>query len=488
MGKIKNLFSTPKKSVITICCIVAAVVLISTCTVFAAGAVAKSTSIGADNAQNFAFADVGVDPVSVKDAHTEFEFEHGQFIYEVDFTANGSRYKYWIKASDGSIVKKESQMMMESAGNEGAGNGNADNESGANEGAANDSAANDSAANESAVNEGGANDSAGNESTANDSTAAKITADEAQQTALKDAGLTGSEVTLTKQDLSTDDQLLVYTVQFHTDTMLYEYEIDAGTGRIYSKVREEMPTPPASADSSAANEEQTSQSGSQGSVTNDTAAMDEAKATALSDAGLSASDVTFGRVQKDYDDGIQVYEIEFFSATMEYEYEIEAQSGRIYSRSIEPLDAHERGTNQSGSSGSTNSGSSKGNSGSSSGSTNSGSSKGNSGSGSSGGTSGGSQGSTGNNGSSGGTNGGTSGGWTNPNPNYGGDYITVDQAKSIAVKHAGFSVSEVNFEKAKLDHDDGYTVYEIEFYKNGIEYDYTINALNGTILDFDRDY
>ena len=32
--------------------------------------------------------------------------EQGQFIYEVEFLANGTEYEYWIKASDGSIVKK----------------------------------------------------------------------------------------------------------------------------------------------------------------------------------------------------------------------------------------------------------------------------------------------------------------------------------------------------------------------------------------------
>lgn len=45
----------------------------------------------------------------------------------------------------------------------------------------------------------------------------------------------------------------------------------------------------------------------------------------------------------------------------------------------------------------------------------------------------------------------------------------------------------MNFSKAKLERDDGITVYEIEFYKDGVEYDYTINASNGNILEFDAD-
>ena len=64
-------------------------------------------------------------------------------------------------------------------------------------------------------------------------------------------------------------------------------------------------------------------------------------------------------------------------------------------------------------------------------------------------------------------------------------YIGVDKAKSIAVNHAGFSGAKVTFFKAKLENDDGYIVYEIEFYKDNMEYEYTIHAVNGSILEYD---
>lgn len=64
----------------------------------------------------------------------------------------------------------------------------------------------------------------------------------------------------------------------------------------------------------------------------------------------------------------------------------------------------------------------------------------------------------------------------------------MDKAKSIAVGHAGFSVADVTFSKAKLENDDGYTVYEIEFYKDAVEYDYTVNAATGAVMEFDSDY
>ena len=59
-------------------------------------------------------------------------------------------------------------------------------------------------------------------------------------------------------------------------------------------------------------------------------------------------------------------------------------------------------------------------------------------------------------------------------------FIGVDRAKSIALGHAGVSVS---FSKAKLDDDDGRGVYEIEFYVGNTEYDYEIDAHSGAILE-----
>jgi calsequestrin-1 len=49
-------------------------------------------------------------------------------------------------------------------------------------------------------------------------------------------------------------------------------------------------------------------------------------------------------------------------------------------------------------------------------------------------------------------------------------------------------VADVTFSKAKLDNDDGRLEYEIEFFRDGVEYDYTIDAVNGSILECDSEY
>lgn len=67
------------------------------------------------------------------------------------------------------------------------------------------------------------------------------------------------------------------------------------------------------------------------------------------------------------------------------------------------------------------------------------------------------------------------------------DYIGEEKAKSIALDHIGLSEDEVTFIQTKLDYDDGIAEYEIEFYKDTTEYDYSIDAKTGTIRSYDSD-
>lgn len=66
-----------------------------------------------------------------------------------------------------------------------------------------------------------------------------------------------------------------------------------------------------------------------------------------------------------------------------------------------------------------------------------------------------------------------------------GTVVTLEQAKSIALKDAGLTQAE--FTKAKQDYDDGRQVYEIEFRANGKEYEYDIESSTGRILKADTD-
>lgn len=257
--------------------------------------------------------------------------------------------------------------------------------------------------------------------------------------ALNDAGYTQGQVTDLKGSFDKDDGVAVYDVYFIANGYAYEYTIQASNGDILDS---EIKTPSGDKVTGAdlqnqedAQNQQQSDGQNQSGAQNQTASqnqndisLDKAKELALSHAGVKASAVTFTKTKQDYDDGKQVYEIEFYKESTEYEYEIDAATGDILSFSKEA-----KGGSNSGSTGS--------------------------GSGSSG--SGNSQ----------------------PSSNY----IGVDKAKSIALKDAGVSASNATFTKAKLDRDDGIYEYEVEFYAGDTEYEYTINALTGDILDWDRE-
>lgn len=65
--------------------------------------------------------------------------------------------------------------------------------------------------------------------------------------------------------------------------------------------------------------------------------------------------------------------------------------------------------------------------------------------------------------------------------------ITLSRAKEIALEKAGLKADEVTFTKAKLDTDDGVREYDIEFYKDGVEYSAEINAADGTVRSWDTE-
>jgi peptidase propeptide and YPEB domain protein len=158
-----------------------------------------------------------------------------------------------------------------------------------------------------------------------------IGVEKAKSIALKDAGVSGA--TFVKTKLETEDGVKVYDVEFYKANVEYDYEIDAITGKILEKDLdiENFSIPK----KKATTNKQTTKSKVKTSTKK--AAKDigveKAKSIALKDAGVS--NVKFTKAKVDYENGIKVYDIEFRKGNKEYDYEIEAATGKIRERNVD---------------------------------------------------------------------------------------------------------------------------------------------------------
>ena len=61
-------------------------------------------------------------------------------------------------------------------------------------------------------------------------------------------------------------------------------------------------------------------------------------------------------------------------------------------------------------------------------------------------------------------------------------YITTEEAKTIALQDAALQETEIRDLEVELDLDDGPVHYDVDFEKDGYDYDYEIDATTGKIL------
>ena len=138
---------------------------------------------------------------------------------------------------------------------------------------------------------------------------------------------------------------------------------------------------------------------------------EKAKEIAFSHANISQENITNIQVEKDKENGIAIYSIEFYTDEAEYDYEISQTNGTIIKSEVETYTNNTIPTTQ----------------------------------------------------------------------------ITKDEAKEIALKDASVSENKTSYLKVKQDYENDTAVYEVEFYADGKEYDYTISKNDGTILSKDYD-
>ena len=317
----ETLRKLPRKKKIVLAVVVAAVlvaVLGAAVGVYASNTVQKNV-IGSDAAVSIALDDANVSAEEARIDDVDLNLRQGTLIYDVEFAAGQVDYDYEIKASDGTILNRFAEVDGESveivnaaadtAGEDATQAGGQQAESTAPSGSA--AAQSTTAAQTTAAQNGNSGSSS-------------ITLEKAKSIALGHVGLSASDVRFTKAKTDQDDGVKEYDIEFVSGNYAYEFEIRASDGKIISYDREQAETKGTTASGSTAAAKYIG--------------VDKAKSIALKDSGVSASNASFVKAKLEEDDGIYVYEIEFYSGGMEYDYEIDAKTGKILDRSAEYKD------------------------------------------------------------------------------------------------------------------------------------------------------
>lgn len=161
---------------------------------------------------------------------------------------------------------------------------------------------------------------------------ADIGRDAALEAALNDAGVSEADTTRLKVSEDMDDGIKVYEIGFDVAEKEYDYEIQASDGAILSSDVETN-----EGYTVAQNSTQSQQNADNaGTGTSDAAvSLEEATRIALDKVpGATEQDI---RINLDYDDGRQKYEGDIIYEQMEYDFEIDANTGEVIEWSEERI-------------------------------------------------------------------------------------------------------------------------------------------------------
>ena len=254
-----------------------------------------------------------------------------------------------------------------------------------------------------------------------------IPMEEAQEAALKAADIEAADADISATTLSEVAGVACYKVEFTSGEYAYAYTINAETGAVMEMSSQEQnaqvsgtqtetadPAAPATAQTSAtaSAQAQTSAPAPAQNATG-TGTVDEAAAQkiALEHAGVKAADATITKSKLDYEDGRQVYDIEWYADGAKYDYEIATDTGEIISSGYEEKTA-----------------------------------------------------------------------------GAGSNNVTVSEAdaKKTALNRVS-GASDKDLYEWKLDYDDGRPEYEGKIIYGGTEYEFTIDAATGAVMEWDAE-
>ena len=154
--------------------------------------------------------------------------------------------------------------------------------------------------------------------------------DAARTAAEEYAGTTAVDSVTAEVDPELDESPAHYEVELQTAWGEFEYLVDAYTGKVLSGQKDLLAAISASNETTKPSGQKPAPSGMVQDI-----GYAKAKSIALNHAGLSENQAYDMDIELDDEDGTLVYEIEFKSGNMEYDYEIDAASGTILKHEAE---------------------------------------------------------------------------------------------------------------------------------------------------------
>lgn len=162
---------------------------------------------------------------------------------------------------------------------------------------------------------------------------AKISMEQAQTAALDAANIEAVDADISSATLSEVAGVICYKVEFTSGDHAYSYSINAENGEVLEASYRDKNAAPADSTQTdtPASGATTTPAQITPSTSTSTGAVDEAKAQeiALAHAGVNAADATITKSKLDYDDGRQVYELEWYANGAKYDYEVAVATGEI---------------------------------------------------------------------------------------------------------------------------------------------------------------
>lgn len=224
--------------------------------------------------------------------------------YDIEFKHENVEYEYEVSVDDGAVVKVEKEKDKDKA-----------------------------VVNKDAVKAENKEAEKPSEPVAAQPEKEHISVEKAKEIALNNAGVKAEDAVFKKAYYDYDDRVAHFEIKFIANGYEYEYEVKASDGAILEKDidKEEIPKAVEKAPEVVPEKapEAVSEKAPEIVPEEEYISGDRAKEIALAHAKVQAADAKYIRAELDRDDAVVHYEVEFVEGRYEYEYEIDAKSGKI---------------------------------------------------------------------------------------------------------------------------------------------------------------